>query len=85
VRAFRLLVSYRIHSLFYELSCRQDPKLSGAPEWRKTLDTQRGMLLGTEMKNNSMKLAKFTISVSCCFCVEFGFNCKDFGCRQFEL
>ena len=39
-----------------------DPKLSGAPDYRKTFDTQRGNLIATEIKNNSAKLAKFTIS-----------------------
>jgi translation initiation factor 3 subunit D len=38
-----------------------DPKVFGAAEWRKTIDTQRGNVLATEMKNNSFKLAKFTV------------------------
>jgi len=29
-------------------------------DWRKTIDSQRGALLATELKNNSMKLAKWT-------------------------
>lgn len=33
----------------------------GAPEWRAKLDTQRGAVVATEMKNNSCKLAKWTV------------------------
>ncbi|KAK0542721.1 hypothetical protein OC846_002092 [Tilletia horrida] len=33
----------------------------GAPDWRTKLDAQRGAVLATEMKNNSAKLARFTI------------------------
>jgi len=29
-------------------------------DWKKTIDSQRGALLATELKNNSMKLAKWT-------------------------
>jgi translation initiation factor 3 subunit D len=29
-------------------------------DWRKTIDSQKGALLATELKNNSMKLAKWT-------------------------
>ena len=31
-------------------------------EWRQKLDTQRGDILTTEMKNNKCKLAKWTVS-----------------------
>lgn len=34
----------------------------GASEWRQKLDTQRGDILTTEMKNNKCKLAKWTVS-----------------------
>jgi len=37
-----------------------DAKISGTSEWRQTMDTQRGNVLATEMRNNSFKLAKFT-------------------------
>lgn len=37
-----------------------DPKVAGTTEWKKNIDTQRGNVLATEMKNNSFKLAKFT-------------------------
>jgi translation initiation factor 3 subunit D len=37
-----------------------DPQ-TGA-EWRQKLDSQRGAVLATELKNNSTKLAKWTIS-----------------------
>jgi len=33
----------------------------GAPEWRSKLDSQRGAVVATEMKNNSCKLAKWTV------------------------
>lgn len=33
----------------------------GAPDWRAKLDTQRGAVIATEMKNNSFKLARFAI------------------------
>jgi len=29
-------------------------------DWRKTIDSQKGAVLATELKNNSMKLAKWT-------------------------
>jgi translation initiation factor 3 subunit D len=34
----------------------------GVSEWRQKLDTQRGDILTTEMKNNKCKLAKWTVS-----------------------
>ncbi|KAL5715467.1 Eukaryotic translation initiation factor 3 subunit D [Ranunculus cassubicifolius] len=36
-----------------------DPKYSGT-DWRKKLETQRGAVLATELKNNANKLAKWT-------------------------
>lgn len=33
----------------------------GAPDWRAKLDSQRGAVVATEMKNNSCKLAKWTV------------------------
>ncbi|THV08139.1 translation initiation factor eIF-3 subunit D [Dendrothele bispora CBS 962.96] len=33
----------------------------GAPDWRTKLDSQRGAVVATEMKNNSSKLAKWTV------------------------
>jgi len=39
-----------------------DPKSSGGVDWRAKLDTQRGAVLATELKNNSCKLAKWTVS-----------------------
>lgn len=33
----------------------------GAPDWRSKLDTQRGAVVATEMKNNSCKLARFAV------------------------
>lgn len=33
----------------------------GAPEWRSKLDSQRGAVVATEMKNNSSKLARWAV------------------------
>jgi len=41
-----------------------DPRAQGAgkaPEWRKYLDSQKGAIVATEMKNNSAKLARWAI------------------------
>ncbi|KAI0921169.1 hypothetical protein AcW1_004765 [Taiwanofungus camphoratus] len=41
-----------------------DPRAQGAggaPDWRTKLDSQRGAVVATEMKNNSCKLAKWTV------------------------
>jgi translation initiation factor 3 subunit D len=41
-----------------------DPRAAGAggaPDWRTKLDSQRGAVVATEMKNNSAKLAKWTV------------------------
>ena len=41
-----------------------DPRASGAggaPDWRTKLDSQPGAVVATEMKNNSCKLAKWTV------------------------
>ena len=35
-----------------------DPKVSG--DWRKKLESQRGAVLATEIKNNNCKLARWT-------------------------
>ncbi|EKM59498.1 uncharacterized protein PHACADRAFT_137336 [Phanerochaete carnosa HHB-10118-sp] len=37
------------------------PGAGGAPDWRTKLDSQRGAVVATEMKNNSAKLAKWTV------------------------
>lgn len=39
-----------------------DSKISGTTEWRKTVDRQSGSLLASEIKNNSHRLAKATMS-----------------------
>lgn len=36
-------------------------KLSGNVEWRQKLDIQRGAVLANELRNNSCKLAKWTV------------------------
>lgn len=38
-----------------------DPRCSGGIDWRQKLDTQRGAVLANELKNNSCKLAKWTV------------------------
>uniref|UniRef100_A0A7S3AMK6 Eukaryotic translation initiation factor 3 subunit D n=1 Tax=Haptolina ericina TaxID=156174 RepID=A0A7S3AMK6_9EUKA len=38
-----------------------DSKLSGGIDWRQKLESQRGAVLATELKNNSNKLAKWTV------------------------
>ncbi|KRX68547.1 Eukaryotic translation initiation factor 3 subunit D [Trichinella sp. T9] len=38
-----------------------DYRFSGGIEWRSKIDTQRGAVLATELKNNSCKLAKWTV------------------------
>jgi translation initiation factor 3 subunit D len=37
------------------------PGSGGSFEWRKKLDSQRGAVIATEMKNNAVKLARWTI------------------------
>ncbi|KAH8834215.1 eukaryotic translation initiation factor 3 subunit D [Flagelloscypha sp. PMI_526] len=37
------------------------PGAGGAPDWRTKLDSQRGAVVATEMKNNSAKLARWTV------------------------
>ena len=37
-----------------------DSKYSGGVNWRQKIDTQKGAVLATELKNNSCKLAKWT-------------------------
>jgi len=38
-----------------------DAKATGGIDWRQKLDSQRGAVLATELKNNSNKLAKWTL------------------------
>merc|ERR1712135_253185 len=39
-----------------------DSKLAHGVDWRQKLDSQRGAVVATELKNNSNKLAKWTVS-----------------------
>lgn len=39
-----------------------DSKVSGGIDWRSKLESQRGAVLGSEIKNNSYKLAMWTVS-----------------------
>ena len=36
-------------------------QFAGGVDWRAKLDNQRGAVLATELKNNSCKLAKWTV------------------------
>ena len=38
-----------------------DSRVSNTPEWRQKLDSMKGAVLATEFKNNSAKLAKWTV------------------------
>jgi len=38
-----------------------DSRFSGGVEWRSKIDNQRGAVLATELRNNSNKLAKWTV------------------------
>ena len=38
------------------------PQASGGIDWRKKLDSQRGAVLATELKNNSCKIAKWAMT-----------------------
>lgn len=38
-----------------------DSRYSGGVDWRSKLDIQRGAVFATELKNNSCKLAKWTV------------------------
>lgn len=37
-------------------------QFTGGVDWRSKLDTQPGSVLATELKNNSFKLARWTLS-----------------------
>lgn len=39
-----------------------DSRSCNGVDWRRKLDSQRGAVLATELKNNSSKLAKWTMS-----------------------
>ena len=39
----------------------RSPGAGGAPDWRTKLDSQRGAVVTTEMKNNSCKLARWAV------------------------
>lgn len=41
-----------------------DSKVANGVEWRQKLDTQRGAVLANELRNNSCKLAKWTVQVT---------------------
>mmetsp|Transcript_20290 Transcript_20290/g.33475 ORF Transcript_20290/g.33475 Transcript_20290/m.33475 type:complete len:555 (+) Transcript_20290:121-1785(+) len=37
-----------------------NPKLSGSPSWRQKIDSSRGSVIATELKNNACKMGKWT-------------------------
>lgn len=47
------------HMSIYALN-EWDSKLSGGVEWRQKIDSQRGSVLATELKNNAAKLGRWT-------------------------
>jgi len=49
-------------------------------DWRAKLDTQRGAVLATELKNNSCKIAKWTASAQLA-----GSDVIKFGCVIFYM
>jgi len=62
---YTLVARTEIDGIFGEnlltIKCQNefDPKVQG--DWRKTIDAQKGSILATELKNNSYKLAQWTI------------------------
>lgn len=53
-------ITYITVKSLFEFDSRA-PGAGGAPDWRSKLDTQRGAVIATEMKNNSFKLARFAV------------------------
>ena len=56
----------------------------GAPDWRAKLDSQRGAVVATEMKNNSLKLARWaTMGVLAgAGAMKIGYTFTSHCCRQ---
>lgn len=54
-------VTYITTKTLFEYKGRSGQGAGGAPDWRSKLDTQRGAVVATEMKNNSCKLARFAV------------------------
>lgn len=50
--------TYILLKSLYEFDSRAQGS-GGAPDWRTKLDSQRGAVVATEMKNNSLKLARW--------------------------
>jgi translation initiation factor 3 subunit D len=67
---FKLIVRCELHAWTLKRSEEQymtafafnewDSKYSSGVNWRQKIDTQRGAVLATELKNNSAKVAKWT-------------------------
>ena len=49
--------------MFYFFPPNSLGRLAHGVDWRQKLDSQRGAVVATELKNNSCKLAKWTVSV----------------------
>ena len=47
----------------FQILAEWDSKYSGGVNWRQKIDTQKGAVLATELKNNSCKLARWTAQV----------------------
>jgi len=43
------------------IKCQNESDVKIQGDWRKTIDTQKGSILATELKNNSYKLAQWTV------------------------
>ena len=50
-----------IANCLYVLPSPHSLQFSGGMDWRKKLDSQRGAVLATELKNNSCKIAKWAL------------------------
>ena len=54
-------IIYNLQFTIYNLQFTIFQKISGGIDWRQKLDSQRGAVLANELKNNSCKLAKWTV------------------------
>ena len=60
---FQMGVNGEVQTLTIKALNEWDSSVSGGVDWRGKLDSQKGAVLATEMKNNSCKLAKWTCQV----------------------
>ena len=62
LEAMLLTYSYKSRVYVWHACVHCCCQLSGGIDWRGKLDSQRGAVLATELKNNSCKLAKWTVA-----------------------